>query len=190
MTSINDLIKAATAEFDTLFEQMYWSEDEIAAAQQRHPHKTDLLHHSFSLLTPSRGRMDTEFVYRGHCRELLNRVARGDDTTIGTAAEVAVDLLDVAKATPLNPTAEGLVFRMWREAFPDYEVDGKQHHREELNGAAIDEEENIVRRKLIDPHRVLDGIDCNGRHHGEPVTCSYATVSRSSHALAGTTGKS
>jgi hypothetical protein len=60
------------------FERMVSAEEEIEAARARHPQHADRLYHSFSLLQPITGldRMRTEFVYRSHCRELLDRVNR------------------------------------------------------------------------------------------------------------------
>lgn len=86
------------------------AEEEIAAAQKRHPGTSDRLYHSFMLLVPSHERMEYEPVYRSHCRELLDRVAAGGDTRIGTAAEVCCALHDVSLATPLRSSAAGLYF--------------------------------------------------------------------------------
>jgi hypothetical protein len=71
------------------FERMEWAEQEIAAAQARHPQQAGRIWHSFSLFQPNPGlgRMTSEMVYRSHCREILDRVAAGEDTRPGTAAE-------------------------------------------------------------------------------------------------------
>ncbi len=63
-----------------IFEAMEWAEDEITQAQQRHPAKADLQWTTFKLLVPTHDLMRTEFVYRSHVRELLERVACGEDT--------------------------------------------------------------------------------------------------------------
>ncbi|NYH77174.1 hypothetical protein FHR84_000488 [Actinopolyspora biskrensis] len=174
-TALTEILRVTFQACAPVFEQMSWSEDEIRTAQQRHPHAADTLHHSFTLLRPTSERMNTEFVYRGHCRELLDRVATGKDTRPGTAAEIVIALCGVAMATPINTAAEGLVFRMWATAFPEQsEIDTNRQHRERLHGARIDDAESLMRTKLTVADRALGPIACSGRHHGERVTCTYA----------------
>ena len=158
-----------------LFEQMEWAEDEITKAQRRHPARADLIYHSFSLLTPKHELMGTEFVYRSHCAELLNRVAAGTDTRPGTAAEVACACCDASQVAPLTSTAAGLYARMWQQAFPghgDQWTDSGEHY-EALHGSQIDDLERWSRRKLAHDDRTLD-FDCGGMHHGETVNCRAA----------------
>jgi hypothetical protein len=63
--------------------------------------------------------MRTEFVYRSHCRELLDRAARGEDTRPGTAAECCIALSETSLRVPLRTSAAGLYARMWTRAqFP------------------------------------------------------------------------
>lgn len=158
-----------------VFDQMAWGEDEINTAMQRHPHAAETLHHAFLLIQPTSDRMNTEFVYRGHCRELLDRLAHGADTRPGTAAEVVLALCETALATPLNTAATGLIFRLWAAAFPDQpEIDANRQHREQLHGSSIDDAEADTRAELAVPDRVLDTIECTGNHHGKQVTCPYA----------------
>jgi hypothetical protein len=83
----------------SVFDQMDWSEDEISEAQQRHPQAADVLDRSVTLIHPTSDRMNTEFGYRSHCRKLLDRVANGEDTRPGTAAEVVITLCEVALAS-------------------------------------------------------------------------------------------
>lgn len=175
---LTELLDATTDALAPVFNQMEWGEDEIRKAQQqRHPHAADALHHSFALIRPTNDRMNTEFVYRGHCRELLNRVARGEDTRPGTAAEVVIAMCEAAKAAPLIETGYGLIFRMWAEAFPDQqELTDDREHREKLHGSSIDDAEAQTRTKLAVSDRVLGPIECTGWHHGERVACSYAPL--------------
>ncbi len=65
------------------------AEDEIEQAAVRHPQAADDLFHCFRLLVPAfeARAWGTEFVLRAHCRELLERVAAGQDTRPGTNAE-------------------------------------------------------------------------------------------------------
>src|SRR5437016_3464821 len=92
-TAILGSILAETTDFLAgLFDRMDWAEDEISKAQQRHPECADVLYHAFRLLTPSpipQQASPAEFVYRSHCRELLERVASGQDTRPATDAEIA-----------------------------------------------------------------------------------------------------
>lgn len=159
-----------------IFERMDIAEEEIATARKRHPHSSDQLYHSFHLLVPTHERMEYEPVYRAHCRELLDRVAAGTDTRPGTAAEVCCALYDVSLATPLRSSATGLYFRMWIAAglptFPELVTSGEHH--EALEGSRIDDHESETRRKLADPTRTLDPIECHGMHHGELVNCTFA----------------
>ncbi|WP_112136049.1 hypothetical protein [Glycomyces dulcitolivorans] len=159
-----------------IFERMDIAEDEITAAHERHPDASDRLYHSFMLLVPSHERMEYEPVYRAHCREILNRVATGGDTRIGTAAEICCALHDVSLIAPLQSAASGLYFRMWRAAgLPNFsELIPASENHEALEGSRIDDHESETRRKLTDPTRTLDGVECRGMHHGEHVSCSLA----------------
>lgn len=170
---IGDLLGGALA---GIFERMEWAEDEIDKARTRHPRHADRIWHSFLLLAPTHARMATEFVYRSHCRELLDRVAAGEDTRPGTAAEICCAMSQVSLATPLRSAAAGLYMRMWQTAgfpgFPEF-ADASGHH-EALQRSVIDDHEQFVRRKLTVATRRLGDIDCAGRHHGEQVSCVYA----------------
>lgn len=175
-STLTKLLDATSNALAPVFNQMEWGEDEISRAQQRHPNAADTLHHSFMLIRPTDDRgMNIEFVYRGHCRELLDRIARGEDTRPATAAEVVIAMCEGAKAAPLTATGYGLVFRMWVEAFPEQqELTNDREHREKLHGSSIDDAEADTRAKLAVPGRVLGTIECIGWHHGERVACAYA----------------
>lgn len=116
LTALTDLLEAVPEELSSALTQMVWAEDEICRATNRHPDAGDALYHSFKLLVPTSNKMCTEFVYRGHCRELLDRVARCEDARPGTAAEIAVALCETSLAVPISSIAVGLLFRMWSEA--------------------------------------------------------------------------
>jgi hypothetical protein len=119
----------------------------------------------------------TEYVYRAHCRELLERVAAGADTRPGTAAEMCCTCHDMSQIAPSTSPAAGLYGRMWAQAFPDRPQFHDQQHHEALEGPAIDYLETLLRRKLTVHDRRLGDIDCGGRHHGKPVACTYAARS-------------
>ena len=100
------------------FSLMAIAEEEITGAKKRHPEKADLIHNSFLILRPSDpiyGKADC--VYRSHVRELLERVAKGKDTKIGTIAEVLCVLLDTATKMPLNQEGQALTEYLFRLVF-------------------------------------------------------------------------
>ncbi|PKV81085.1 hypothetical protein ATK86_5535 [Nocardia fluminea] len=163
----------------TTLTQQDWAEDEISRAQQRHPDVAGVLHHSFSLLTATHERMSTEFIYRAHARELIERVATGVSTKPGTSVEVVLLLMRASLVTPLNTTAFGLYLRMWRQAgLPDLggPIAGLDGHYEAIDASGIDDFEAIARRKLAMPSRVLTLVACEGRHLGEPADCRFASA--------------
>jgi hypothetical protein len=181
----DELIEALTAQLGVLAEevgavmrQLEWAEQVIETAQRRHPAQADVLFHAFTLLTPRHESMGTPFVYRGYCRELLERVATGHDTRPGTDAEIALLCAEMSMHVPLNTVATGLYFRAWHRAFPNTGVIDADHvaHYEALRGAQIDDLETEMRRRLTVPGRRLPAqIECAGRHHGRPVTCRFTT---------------
>lgn len=155
------------------------AEDEISQAMRRHSGEADRIYHAFPLLVPtvtSRG-WSTEFVVRGHCRELLDRIGTGGDPKRGTAAECCLVLAEVAKVVPMNGAAAGLYMRMWSLAFPDHLIAADSHtHHEAIYHDQIDDLERELRHKLTVPTRRLEAlsIECDGDHHGSPAACRYA----------------
>ncbi|WP_436501698.1 hypothetical protein [Actinokineospora sp. HUAS TT18] len=174
ITALSDLLNGTG--LDGLFQQMTWAEDEIQKAAGRHPSAADRLFHSFTLLRPTHDRMTTEFVYRSHCAEILQRVISGADTTPATAAELCCVCGEASCLAPLNRAAVGLYMRMWSIAFPDKPVCGDQlQHYEAIVGTGIDNLEAESRAKFSVDDRLLGDVHCAGMHHGEPVSCSFAT---------------
>lgn len=176
---IDDLVRLMTDVQDGLasvFAAMDWAEDEIEKATRRHPEAADSLYHAFKLIQPRDG-MGVEFVYRGHARELLERVATGQDTRPGTAAEVCLVCSKTSQLAPFHTAGVGLYMRMWMQAFPDHPVHddqaGNQLHYEALRDREIDDLEAQVRRRVADPSRHLRDLTCEGMHHGERVACRY-----------------
>jgi hypothetical protein len=168
-----------TRETAGAFAMMGWAEDEIAAACRRHPGHADTLYHAFSLLRPRDiDALATEFVYRSHAAELLDRLAAGADTRPATAAEVCAVSAQASQRVPMHGVAAGLYFRMWQAAFPAHPATAEhaeqQVHYESLYGAQIDDLEAELRHKAADPNRRLTDVDCAGRHHGRTVACRYA----------------
>ncbi|MCM3884621.1 hypothetical protein [Frankia sp. R82] len=156
--------------------QAEWAEEEIEAAGKRCPDRQDLLFHGFTLLVPVLPLMATEFVYRSHCREILERVVRGEDTRPGTAAEVCCLCAEISQTVPLTSPAAGLYFRMWAIAFPDRPIaDDRRVHHEALDGSRIDDFEKLARARIGVADRRLGSIDCTGKHHGLRVSCRFAS---------------
>jgi hypothetical protein len=178
---VSAMVASLTADLAGAFAMLDWAEDEIHRATRRHPAHADQLYHAFELIRPRDigPGMSTEFVYRSHAAELLERVTAGADTRPATAAELCLVCSATSLQVPLHGAAAGCYFRMWLQAFPDHPITSEQNaervHYERLYGPQIDDLERVARRNAADPHRRLAGIDCAGRHHGKPVTCRYAT---------------
>lgn len=155
-----------------------WAEEAIAQAQQRYPALADLLFHSFSMLLYGHMHqaLPGEILNRAHYRELLERVATGQDTAVGTAAEVICVVHTVNIAGPVTGAAAGLYLRMWKaaglKADPDHPDDG---HYEALYGSQIDALEEDARERLREDQRIPE-IDpqCNGTHLSKPAICRFA----------------
>ncbi|MEU7925068.1 hypothetical protein [Micromonospora sp. NPDC049107] len=139
-----------------LFQAMEWAEEEIEAARRRHRYAADRIWDSFLLLTPTHDLMSrSEAVYRSHCRELLDRVARREDTRSGTAAECCIALCETSLRAPLHTSAAGLYARMWTLAqLPPIEMTDSGVHYEALEGSSIDQQEAWLRQKLRQQSRI------------------------------------
>jgi hypothetical protein len=173
--TILDLWREVTGLVNGVARQVSWAADEIQQAMERHPAERDVLYHSHSLLRPTHNLMSTEFVFRSHCHELLERLVSGADTRPGTAAEACCICCDISLRAPLNSPGAGLYLRMWTAAFPGQPmfIEPRQHH-EALEGSTIDDLERTVRRKLADKARTLSDVTCTGEHDGETVQCKFA----------------
>jgi hypothetical protein len=101
------------------FDRMTIAEDEIEKAQARHPECSDRIWGSFKILCASQLSGYPDVVYQAHCGELLDRVAEGVDTTLGTKAEVMIVCAQASLAHPPNPTVASLYAQLFSEIFPD-----------------------------------------------------------------------
>ncbi|NQE89763.1 hypothetical protein [Nocardia terpenica] len=176
--SANDILMEVKGMFDAVFDQMEWAEDEIERAQRRYPHAKNKLYHSFLLLRATHDLMGTEIVYRAHCREILARVVKGEDTRPGTAAEICTMMSEISLRTSLNTAAFGLYARAWKLAgLPGDQFDSLPHY-EAIAGSRIDDFEAESRAKLAVPDRRFGVDECGGMHHGDKVDCEFAAKSK------------
>ena len=180
MVDVVELFKEITSEVSEVMSSIEWAEDEIRSAQRRHPTRADELVHSFALICPPGGvPIRTEGAVRAYARELLERVARGEDTRSGTAVEVCMALKEASLRAPLSHEGFGLYARMWAAAgLP--EVDGivdMRAHYEAISTGALDVAEAQARAAICRRDRVWTKPDCGGFHHGVPTPCRYAAGS-------------
>lgn len=98
--TILDLWREVTNLVNGVARQVSWAADEIQKAMERHPAERDVLYHSHSHLRPTHNLMSTEFVFRSHCHELLERLVSGADTRPGTAAEACCICCDISLSRP------------------------------------------------------------------------------------------
>jgi hypothetical protein len=139
------------------FDQMQWAEDEIKKAQERHPEQAELIWNQFMLLhTPIP--MPVERVYRSHARELLERVAVGEDTTEATNAELAVICSEASLQGPLDPVGVLVYTRVFRRAFPEMgeRLLGDYDTLEADFGQAADKLERAMREEAHQPERIVE----------------------------------
>ena len=103
------------------FDLMDIAENEIAAAQIRHPEKADELYKSFILLRPTEILQEVyNTLYLPHVYELLERVAYGVDTRLATKAEILAGMCGASFMASLSRSGTGLYLKLFHEIFPDY----------------------------------------------------------------------
>lgn len=101
------------------FELIEVAEAEIDRAKEQHPAQAEALHRAFSLLRPHLvGSYQNHELYRHHCRELLARVVKGQDTRPGTQAEGLVALNEVSLQTPIIHDAAAAYAQLFQAIFP------------------------------------------------------------------------
>lgn len=140
-----------------VFGRMEVSEDEITKARARHPGYDEVLWRGFKLLCPSKYVHGVPApIYRAHCAELLDRVAQGLDTTLGTKAEIMMGLSSTSLKVPLTHTAAVLYTQLFRAILPDSPV---SDDLEELSTMAFDQTTGALLAELSkecrDPGRKL-----------------------------------
>jgi hypothetical protein len=179
---IVDLFLRTKAEVEAALAPLTWADAEIDAAVERHPEAWDVLWHARPYLHPAPGFAfpATEFVWRGHFRELLDRAAAGEDLRPATNAEICMLGREASALAPLTTAAAGLYFRAWLAAFPDRPVwDGhaeEVEHGRKMNDWEITELERQAREAVArrNPARRLPrDLTCDGRHDGREVACRF-----------------
>jgi len=152
-----------TSVLDGAFRKMEIAEEEIADAKRRSPDHAECIHCAFLLLCPSDALASAaERLYRLHCRELLARVAAGDDTRTATNAELASVLSALSLAAPLDRSATLLYWRTFTALFPEEAAD-LHAGIGPVVADAYDETctkdlERKLRKKLKVPTRVLETV--------------------------------
>jgi hypothetical protein len=140
--------------FEDQVELMTWAEEEIEEAQARHGEvRRGRLWNSFLMLkVTDQPCMWSEIIYRAHCRELLDRVAAGQDVRPATDAEMITALYESSLAVPLSSAAVTLYFRIAARSFPELWAASGDHtdlaSYESVHGTAADEHEGWLRKKL------------------------------------------
>lgn len=118
--TLNGALKLLPVNLSGIFDCMGIAEAEIAAAIKRRKQKRQELNATFSILFPSdilRTNYNTA-IYRAHCRELLERVAHGEDTRPGTKAEALSMLCETSFKAPLTSAWGALYGQLFLEILP------------------------------------------------------------------------
>jgi len=155
---------ALASRLQNFFDLVAIAEEEIAAAIQRYPQQAVALWDQFKMLSPSAALSRlTSQVYRAHCRELLERVAAGEDTRPATLAEILVTVSDESLAYAFNALGVGVYAHCWRAVWAGAPNPIADDQLAEMEAAArsqygrdeIAAEIAALRRKLAEPARRL-----------------------------------
>lgn len=145
---------------ESLFEAMEWAEAEVEKAMARHGESrvegergTGPIWNSFSLLKATHNEeLLREPLFRAHCHELLERVAKDQDTRPGTDAEMITVLSKTSLVAPVTSAAACLYMRLMDRSVPEFSrsvspvVDLDAY--EKVHGRKADEYEADMRHKL------------------------------------------
>ncbi|ANZ13332.1 hypothetical protein ACH4YO_40670 [Streptomyces noursei] len=152
----HELIKALLPEapyIESILRAAGWAHEEIDKAQDRHGERgKGLIWNSFLLLQATHDKLFREVLYRAHCREILDRVARDEDTRPGTDAEIIIGIHEASLVAPMTSGAACLYFRLLDRSVPELsqaaapDIDLAAY--EKVHGRVADEYEADLRRKL------------------------------------------
>ena len=138
---------------NTVFSYMAIVESEISIAQCQYPDKSDTLHDAFITCGDVSSEMYqvSEKVFRSHTREILCRVAQGQNIRPATKAEILLALHATSLRTPLIPDAVALYVRLFEEIM-GVQVESDYNPVPSYIGAD-DEIEQQLRNTLRKPNR-------------------------------------
>ncbi len=158
MSAIRELLGAPEAAFVSRVSRALGltrvAEEEIAAAMRKGRRGRVRVWNSFGLLCPTANMVDLDdAVYRHHVRELLDRVAREEDTRPGTRAEVLCAISGATLASRLDRDVELLALTIADEVFPGRDLVGD--YGKSSHPGALEEKLAWVRRQCAVEGRVM-----------------------------------
>ena len=135
------------------FRAMSWAEDEVELAQDRHGlSERGLLWRTGFMAVRAPDLIDSEPLFRAHCREILDRIAAGMPLEPGTDAEILFVLRAASLRAPMQPGVDCLYFRLFARMFPymagDLITNADLAAYESVHGGAADDHEARLRAKL------------------------------------------
>jgi hypothetical protein len=152
-----DVITRMMERAGSLFHLMAIAETEILAAKKRHPSAAPRLHAAFAICAPPGAlRPLAEQVYRAHVRELLERVAAGQDTRPGTDAEVLAAMSQGSLVAPPTELWAHLMERLFNAIMGPHTFLVDASMPREPHPGAADELRAELGRKLTNPDRRFD----------------------------------
>jgi hypothetical protein len=146
--------RAVDSEIGRIETLMRLNDEEIRQAIARHPGAAARLKHANRLLYPTCELLEREPVYRAHVRELLERIAAGQDTRLGTTAECCVVMTEVSLRIPFNLAGRELFDRLLALSGLGDEI-GWVDRVPDLTVGVVDQAELDLRRRLSQADRHL-----------------------------------
>lgn len=131
----------------TTFERVDIAEEEIQAAKLRFPARASEIHSAFACLCPTDPIRDlSDDVFHFHCRELLERVAKGQDLRPGTTAELLGLLSNASQMVPPTRVSALLYQELFSRLYPDGPIGCRGVVMSELEPFERDEMLSLERR--------------------------------------------
>lgn len=153
LSELDGLLGGIEGVMASLFAPMEWAEDEIKAAQRMYGETGHgpIWKRGFAAVKQV-DLIGSEMLFRAHCREILGRIADGDDLRPGTDAEIILVLRGASLRAPMTPGVDCLYFRLFARCFPvessliNGPVDLAAY--ESVHGGAADDHDRRLRAKL------------------------------------------
>lgn len=149
LSSIDVLGRFLGSAVGNAFDLMELAEEEIAASEERWPLQAPVFHDCFLMLYPGSDLFNAkaDVLYRKHCRELLDRVAKGGDHRDPTKAELACFLCESSQVAPLEHNASAFYMNVFRDLFPDNTFADEDYlYSGDWEGAVAELEQQMMRR--------------------------------------------